>query len=1075
MAVVCAAVFCFHFYRRVDERLRAHIETLLAEQYPGLEVKVKFARLIEREGFRIGGVSFVENVADSAPRDLAYIDEILVRCNPKLDDLLRGRVEVTEIIVRHPTVRSIRYADGSWSIQHFAKLPCFGGCSRPNIFVDDATLEILDTSRRPNGLFTLRDIQCRLSLEASGTAAGAPPRMQIEGTFTGDHLQRTVVKAVIDPPSGVWRVTGEVAGLMISPALATAVPIEIAEQLEMFGELQAHCEFKFDVTNARADRLGDTKESLARSADPRGPIQFTLSGKMADGRLSDPALSFPLTDVSATFSCDNQNLRVENIRGRFGEAVVNMSCRRDGTNRETPFVVDGKIDNLRLDRSLVANLPESWQQVWDKFRPQGQASAEFQILRQNGRWNSDFRIHFHDVGLTWARFPYRVEMTSGLVRIRPARVDFDLHSKNPRQPLQLRGELQRSATEQWYGWFEALTDQPMPLDERFISAMSAETQRVVRSFSPHGLMTLYFRSTRKEHEPESKVHLDINISEANVRHEKFPYPLHSVSGRIERRNNEWTFRDFVGTNDRGQFAWQGTYDQRDGGMLRLRLVGIDVPLEQELRDALSPPVQAAWNTLQPQGALDHVTADLQIDRRTKQTNLRVTIEERDSDNADRANSLSIRHEQFPFRIDRITGVATCENGHVRFHNLRGRHEGVRMAADGSAAIRADRSWALNFDQLTIDRLKADSEFTKALPPALRSLLTRMQLDGVLWLDGALALEGRHDDPASLQASWRMLVDVENASMVLGSQLDHVSGQVTLTGNAHGGDFGCRGELEIDSLMVNGTQLTSLRGPIWIDPSRVLAGARVGNATPEAERRSLESKVFGGTLLTDFQSLSDEEGQFEIRCRLQDADVSQIDRQRARGPVPIRGRAWADVQLTGNRQGRHALRGSGSVQLRDTNLYELPFFLMLFKSMRTGSTDRTAFTSSDAEFRVQGDHIYFDSLDLKGDTLTMKGVGEMSLDRDIKLDFYSVVGREDAYFPALRPLLGIASRRFLVVKVTGTIDDPQMSREVLPDINDTLRRLFPETESTGSASVVRRNPNTSVRNAIRQTGGPSSAK
>ncbi len=160
-------------------------------------------------------------------------------------------------------------------------------------------------------------------------------------------------------------------------------------------------------------------------------------------------------------------------------------------------------------------------------------------------------------------------------------------------------------------------------------------------------------------------------------------------------------------------------------------------------------------------------------------------------------------------------------------------------------------------------------------------------------------------------------------------------------------------------------------------------------------------------------------------------------------APVRGRASGAFRIGGTHHGAHTYRGAGTAQLRDTNLYELPFMLALMRTMRTGSRDRTAFTESDMEFRVQGNHLYFDRLDLQGDALTMKGVGEMNVDREIDLSFYTVVGREDAYFPLVRPLLGMASRRFLVVRAGGTIDEPIMSREVLPGLNDTLRQLFPE--------------------------------
>lgn len=150
-----------------------------------------------------------------------------------------------------------------------------------------------------------------------------------------------------------------------------------------------------------------------------------------------------------------------------------------------------------------------------------------------------------------------------------------------------------------------------------------------------------------------------------------------------------------------------------------------------------------------------------------------------------------------------------------------------------------------------------------------------------------------------------------------------------------------------------------------------------------------------------------------------------------------------LALRGNQQGRQTWRGQGALQMRNTDFYELPFVLSLVKTLRTGSTNRSAFDEVAMDFRIQGEHTYLDHVDLRGDALTLKGTGELNRQRDVNLDFYTIVGRENAYIEAVRPLLGMASRRFLMVKVRGPMDQPTMTREVLPGLNDTLQELFPE--------------------------------
>ena len=68
---------------------------------------------------------------------------------------------------------------------------------------------------------------------------------------------------------------------------------------------------------------------------------------------------------------------------------------------------------------------------------------------------------------------------------------------------------------------------------------------------------------------------------------------------------------------------------------------------------------------------------------------------------------------------------------------------------------------------------------------------------------------------------------------------------------------------------------------------------------------------------------------------------------------------------------------------------------------------------------------------------------MNLDRQVNLQFYTLVGNESRRIPVIWPLMAGASRRILMIEVTGTLDDPVTVRNVLPGLNSTIERLFSE--------------------------------
>ena len=91
-----------------------------------------------------------------------------------------------------------------------------------------------------------------------------------------------------------------------------------------------------------------------------------------------------------------------------------------------------------------------------------------------------------------------------------------------------------------------------------------------------------------------------------------------------------------------------------------------------------------------------------------------------------------------------------------------------------------------------------------------------------------------------------------------------------------------------------------------------------------------------------------------------------------------------ARIGGNAQGMHTWRGNGQVRLRDADIYELPVMINLLKLLSIQRPDRTAFTTSNIDFRVEGDDLALERIDFSGDIISLKGTGRMNAQRELNL-------------------------------------------------------------------------------------------
>lgn len=1017
------ALAVLYLDRQVDEQIRRFVEQKLAGHYAGLRVSVRAAELVRGEGIEVRGLVIVEPGAEGPGAELVRIEEIFLACPTQLQELLTRDLDIGRIVIRRPSLRATRRHDGTWSAAKLLPLPEFSK-RPPEVAIEGGMVEIFDPLKSPSGTLTLRDLHLLLAPPATDVSNGSHLR-KIQGTLSGDYLRQVRFEGTIDPHRPQCSVIGSADSLDLGPELRDALPMSLADQLASLGTFrgQSNLSFRFDYDPARQERL-----------------QFAISGQLLRGRIDDPRLPHPLSDIRGSFRLDNTGFVLDDMAARSSQATLRLSCRRNGYVADSPLWLKAEIRQLELDGRLMDALPPNLRRLWPQYLPSGQVDADVNLAFDGRVWTPELSLQCINVSFAFEKFPYRLEHGSGTLDLKQDRLTVNLTAYSNSQPVRISAEVQQPLSASW-GWAEVKGDN-IQLDEKLLSALPPKSREVVRSLDPRGTVNFYFRSWRDHPDQKLQQRLAASLNRCSVCYREFPYPLSNVRGKIEMLDGRWTFSHLDGTNDTGYITGEGEMiPTPDGSRLTLRFTGAAVPLEEELRDALRPNQQRLWNSLRPQGTVDF-RAEVSYGAGEDRLNVIFRAEPREG--------TSIEPVTFPYKLEKLRGLLQYQDGVVTLQRIRARHGDTDLSFQGSCRFLSDGGWLFHLEDVAVDRLRLDRELVPALPDRLKKGILELHPAGPMNLRGTLdfARSGEPDSP--LTSAWDLEIGFHRASIDCGLKLDNMYGSMRLAGECDGRQYSSRGELSIDSLTWRDVQLTRIAGPFWIDDQRILLGTWVdrpatptaspGSQSPASRPRPLRADLCGGEVVASAWIALGETPRYEIHVELTQADLAEAARSAVPGRQNLQGKIWASADLRGSGRNLNAVGGRGHVALREAEIYELPLIVALLKILRIREPDTKAFNSCDLDFRVEGNHIYFDPIHLSGDAISLEGSGEMDLHSAIRLTFRAMLGRTEERLPIIGDLLGGASQQIMLIHVGGTLEAPEVSREAFPVVNQALQQL-----------------------------------
>jgi hypothetical protein len=1033
-------------YRSLDTRLKRLLEAQAAQLFPNLTVQVRSAQILIGEGVQIRGLRIVDPRANAHAGAILEADEIFLAGPLEYQQLLSKKVRIERVLIRRPRLRLVCQEQGVWNISRLFPLPKGQGGGAP-LQIENGTIEIVDMRKSPASVLTLRDIQLGITPPTPATTE-TPPSWRIVGTMTGDFFKRIDLEGSMDPTTLHARLSGRADSIEFGPELQGALPVEVTRRLESLQHLRAQVGLTFRVYASAGEQV---------------EVAFDVAGQILQGRIDDPRLPHPVSDIRASFSCRNTGIEVRNLSATMGQTSIWVTFfGLSGWSLAAPFDLDARCEHVEFDPAIVRLLPDVLQQEWPKYFPQGLLDLSIRCTSRPEGLQFRVTADLRNVSFAYYKFPYRLQQAQGRMELTPERLTIQLTARANGQPVEIRGQVLTPLTSPRSQIF--VSGSGIALDDRLIDAvLNSKTQNTIRSLQLLGTADFWLSLWQETPGGDLHRHLEANLNRCSMRYRKFPYPISNITGRLIMRDDAWCFEELRGNHGPAQITAAGTLlSDEKGTELTLRFRAQQVRLDSTLRDAFQlDHVRSVWDDLQPNGLVD-IEGIVSCPANEP---MRLSFSARPSD-----RSVTLEPTGFPYRMECIDGTFIYDDGTILVHDFRAFHGNTEFNANVTCSLVPGGGWQLVFSDLWVDRLVVDRSLLIALPEGLSRTFSRLNIQGPLAIRGQFAIgrsggigsystastEVQQNDGSSLTATWNVVVTFVEGQLGTIIPIQNINGQISLQGEYRDGRLSGMGHFDLDALSIQGFHITRLKGPFSLENELIFLGDYRTPALSHDQgslstaSRHVTGELFAGQIMAGGWIRMSPQVEYDLAGSLMAADFAQLLRECHRTDVAsARGKVDASVRIRGKGNDIHGLSGYGGFQFREADIYELPIMVALLKLFQLKRPDTTkTFTESSGSFRIAGRHIYLETITFRGDMFHLTGQGEMDFDRNVRLVLRVMLGKREMPIPVIQEIFRGASEQIVLVHVGGTIQEPIVRRESFPGVNQAIQRFQNSMEAMG---------------------------
>ena len=318
---------------------------------------------------------------------------------------------------------------------------------------------------------------------------------------------------------------------------------------------------------------------------------------------------YRLTHTRGRVVIEPERTRIVEVYGRHGPALVKIQGEV-AYQKQGPPAVDITVvgRDVPLDDDLAAALPERERRTFRLFHLAGLADLQGSITRGAA---ADEPLDYNlDIQLKGARlihedFPFLAEQVTGRLRLSRGLCRIEsLRGHNAGAVLQAQGSIEQRPDD--YALDVALTAEDLLLNEQLRGALGPGMRAAWRRLSPHGRVDVQARLL-KTFGPDERLkhHVWVTPRQISAALDIFPYPLESVTGRLEFEGDEVRLHDVTARNGSARFALAGRIAYGDlGPAADLTLQARGLRLEGPFRRAVPAPLRSILDRFSATGRLD---------------------------------------------------------------------------------------------------------------------------------------------------------------------------------------------------------------------------------------------------------------------------------------------------------------------------------------------------------------------------------------------------------------------------------------------------------------------------------------
>ncbi len=798
-----------------------------------------------------------------------------------------------------------------------------------------------------------------------------------------------------------------------------------------------------------------------RDYDPHGLVDLEISARKHTGTDSPievqqilvtarggdaSSRKFPYRGFKLTGSVEYRpdGVWIRQLCGIHDGGTTCVEGKMDRPHPCAASVLSVRGQNIPIDDQLYNALGSNYQRIREQLQPEGRIDVELLLQRpactgnEPVSWRSESTVRFDNLTARYEKFPYPFEHLEGEFSVEEKRLRFArVEGAAGTARVRISGEVLLAPTDS-NDVDITIVATGAEFDTRLLDSLPEEIRSRISALHPSGHFDLQTKLTVDPQTRRIVQRSTVALRGVSVQPDGFPVQWTDLEGNLQIEDSKIVLGDVSGRLRGSNVTASGMITWGDKGKhWELAVHSPNLRLDRELLSAAPSKLRGTLTDWHIDGPIK-TEIRLQSDANTDNGMTYIATAELDGS--------TIRHPDFPSPFKDVRGKLSASATELRGTGFSGRYEGARVRFDFQVDKTTDR------EQGTI---KGNA---LGLPAhAVRGLLPAPLSDGWDRAKPGGTIDVRFEElsyersAASTNLVWRGegQIDFHQVEAAGFGELEGLNGALTVSGvlaDRLGGTT-VGGRLQLPGARLYGQALSDVNGT-W----------SLVRSTDGAGRFSLtqgRAAIHDGTLTGETHVLlRPTQSEYDLTATLNGMQIAPwLKALRSRRPASyattrkeagteVRGVADAYLYLSGAIGDPLSRRGGGQLEVRDGYIYRLPILLAILNVLDMTVPNDEALHQLEADFFVLGNRLDFDSIALRGGSLTLVGSGSMSLpDQAVDLQLVNVGAQRWARVPILTDLVENATKGLVELRVTGPISQPTVRAQPLRAISDELKRLF----------------------------------